>query len=189
MEEAKRIADYFVIAGVPPHPRKFDESLPPVADPITDIAVIIRSNSEPVPKGFVCIEETPTGHKADLNHGSIRSPSVFLCIKRGRDKPPLVDVGVFYDDGKERVIPQCRVIYETPSGFPANVNNSGTKTFLTYRRLEENAPANQLVVTDICVILSNKNETPPHAFMLIEKNLNKVRCFLVVLFIYIFVIL
>lgn len=174
--EDKRIADYFVIAGVPPQPRTFDlaSSLPPVTEPITDLAVIIRSNSEPVPKGFVCIEETPTGHKADLNHGSIRSPSVFLCIKRGRDRPPLVDVGVFYDDGKERVIPQCRVIRETPSGFPANVNNSGTKTFLTYRRLEPNAPANQLVVTDIVVILSNKGETPPHAFMLIEKNLNKV---------------
>lgn len=172
----KRIADYFVIAGVPAHPRKFDDSLPTIADPITDIAVIIRSHNEPVPKGYVCIEETPTGQKADLNHGSIRSPSVFLCIKRGRDKPPLVDIGVFFNEGKERLIPHCQVIKKTPSGFPANVNNSGTETFITFRRSTDDAPANQLVVTDICVILANKNETPPHAYMLIDKNLNKVHC-------------
>ena len=79
----KRIVDYFVISGVPGQPRKFDKLLPAILDPITDIAVIIRSNNEPVPKGYVCIETTPNGHAADLNHGSIRSPSVFLFIKRG----------------------------------------------------------------------------------------------------------
>lgn len=172
--DEKRIADYFVIAGVPNQPRKFDQSLPQVQDPITDIAVIIRSNNEPIPSGFVCIEETPSGHKADLNHGSIRSPNVFLCIKRGRDKPPLIDVGILYDEGKERLFNNCQVIKKTPSGFSANVNNSGTQTYITYRRSLENAAPNQLVVTDICIILTNKNETPPHAYMLIEKNLNKV---------------
>ncbi|KAI2797635.1 DENN domain-containing protein 4B [Blomia tropicalis] len=171
--DEKRIADYFVIAGVPNQPRKFDQSLPQVQDPITDIAVIIRSNNEPIPSGFVCIEETPSGHKADLNHGSIRSPNVFLCIKRGRDKPPLIDVGILYDEGKERLFNNCQVIKKTPSGFSANVNNSGTQTYITYRRSLENAAPNQLVVTDICIILTNKNETPPHAYMLIEKNLNK----------------
>lgn len=170
----KRIADYFVIAGVPEQPRKFDQSLQSGLDPITDISVIIRSNNEPIPSGYQCIEETPSGHKADLNHGSIRSPSVFLCIKRGRDKPPLVDVGVLYDEGKERLISNCNVIKKTPSGFSANVNNSGTQTYITFRRSTDDAPANQLVVTDICIILANKNETPPHAYMLIDKNLNKV---------------
>ncbi|KAH9388452.1 hypothetical protein TYRP_023472 [Tyrophagus putrescentiae] len=33
-----------------------------------------------------------SGHKADLNHGSIRSPLVFLCIKRGRNSHT-ADVG------------------------------------------------------------------------------------------------
>ena len=81
---------------------------------------------------------------------------------------------MIYVEVKERLIPHCDVIKKTPSGFPANVNNSGTQTFITYRRSSEDAPANQLVVTDVCIILSNKNETPPHAYMLIDKNLNKV---------------
>src|SRR2546426_956622 len=63
--------------------------------------------------------------------------------------------------------------YSTLLGRPANVNNSGSCTFLTFRRAKENAPCNQLVVTDICVLLMNKGETPPHAFCLIRKNLNK----------------
>src|SRR5215467_4937045 len=66
------------------------------------------------------------------------------------------------------------VMHTTPYGKPANVNNSGSRTFLTYRRAKENAPCNQLVVTDICVILTSKGETPPHAFCLVHKNLNKV---------------
>lgn len=67
------------------------------------------------------------------------------------------------------------VVHTTPYGKPANVNNSGSRTFLTFRRARDNAPCNQLVVTDICVILTNKGETPPHAFCLVHKNLNKVR--------------
>lgn len=33
------------------------------------------------------------GLSADLNHGSLRSPEVYLCYRRGKDKPPLVDIG------------------------------------------------------------------------------------------------
>ena len=34
-----------------------------------------------------------TGLPADLNYGSLRSPEVFLCYRRDRDRPPLVDIG------------------------------------------------------------------------------------------------
>jgi len=65
------------------------------------------------------------------------------------------------------------VVLTTPGGRVANVNNSGAKTFVTYRRAPPSMPCNELVVTDICVILTNKGETPPHAFCMISKNLNK----------------
>lgn len=65
------------------------------------------------------------------------------------------------------------VVYTTPGGRVANVNNSGAKTFVTYRRAPSSMPCNELVVTDICVILANRGETPPHAFCKIQKNLNK----------------
>lgn len=174
--EEKRICDYFVVAGVPDLPRKYEDVYEPSLDPITDITVIIRSQYEPIPKGYVCIEKTPSGHVADLNHGSFRSPKIFLCYKRGRDKPPLIDIGVWYQASNEKVNSQCNVLEKTHSGFPANVNNSGTHTYLTYWRSSKTTPYNQLVVSDICVIFTNKNETPPPAYNLISKNLNKVFC-------------
>ncbi|CAG2102287.1 unnamed protein product [Medioppia subpectinata] len=182
--DEKRIADYFVLSGISGESGvTFDDSLvqerlsvpksvqTPSA-PITDITVIIRSAGEVVPNGYTCIETSPLGFAADLNHGSLRSPSLFICYRRGRDKPPLVDIGVLYE-GKERVMSDSEIVENTFDGKPANVNNSGSRTFLTFRRARDNAPCNQLVVTDICVILANKGESPPHAFCLINKNLNK----------------
>lgn len=47
-----------------------------------------------MPEGFEAIESTPLGYPADLNHGSLRAPSVFICFRRGYHKPPLVDIGI-----------------------------------------------------------------------------------------------
>lgn len=188
--DEKRVSDYFVVAGLPETTRQpFDDyfsgrdgSTSPLLtssasssckDPITDITVIIRSAGEQIPPSWYCIETTPNGYPADLNHGSIRSPNIFLCFRRGRDKPPLVDIGVLYE-GKEMIMADSEIVHTTLLGRSANVNNGSSRTFLTYRRAKDNAPCNQLVVTDICVILTNKDETPPHAYCLIRKNLNKV---------------
>lgn len=179
--DERRVADYFVVAGLP-------EELEPVDDfskdgtylkptynqaPITDITVIIPSAEEIVPPGYTVIESTPQGYLADLNYGSLQSPEIFLCYKRGRDKPPLVDIGVMYD-GKERILPDSEIILKTPKGLSANINNSSRqKTYLTYRRAPPTMPCNALVVTDIVVIMTNKGEDPPHAFCMINKNLNR----------------
>ncbi|XP_003740678.2 DENN domain-containing protein 4C [Galendromus occidentalis] len=141
--------------------------------PITDIAVIIASQKEQAPLEYTCIERTPSGHSADLNHGSIRCQTVFLCYRRGLDKPPLTDIGVLYED-KQRIMPDSEVLDTTPYGRVANVNNSSSsRTFLTFRRAPETASSNTLVVKDICVILASKGETPPHAYCKIDRNLNK----------------
>lgn len=76
-------------------------------------------------------------------------------------------------DGKEWLLPDAEVVEKSVSGHIANVNNSTAKTFITYRRGQPTAPCNALVVTDICVIISSKGESPPHAFCCINKNLNK----------------
>ena len=98
--DEKRIVDYFVVAGLPDNPEPVEEFsdenvLKPdyKQDPITDIAVIIRSLGETAPRGYKILEFTPSGFLADLNHGSIRAPEIYLCYKRGRDKPPLTDIG------------------------------------------------------------------------------------------------
>lgn len=63
----------------------------------------------------------------------------------------------------------AEMVLETPNGNLANVNNSTSRIFVTYRRASPKMPCNSLVVTDICVILTNKGETPPHAFCVIDQ--------------------
>ena len=97
----KRVADYFVVAGLPDNPVPIEEfsnesvmKQTHKLDPIVDIAVINWSFGEEPPPKFKCISFTSTGFPADLNHGSIRAPEMYLCYRRGRDKPPLVDIGL-----------------------------------------------------------------------------------------------
>ncbi|XP_075787613.1 DENN domain-containing protein 4C isoform X3 [Pelodiscus sinensis] len=180
-DKSPRVADYFVVAGLTDTSTPLDQevnrsetkSAGPKA-PITDLAVIIKSAGETVPEGYTCVEATPTALQANLNYGSLKSPELFLCYKRGRDKPPLTDIGVLYE-GKERVILGCEVIQATPYGRCANVNNSSAtsqRIFITYRRAPPVRPQNSLAVTDICVIVTSKGETPPHTFCKVDKNLN-----------------
>ena len=62
-----------------------------------------------MPDYYQLLEMTPTGLSANLNHGSFRAPEAFICYRRGRHRPPLVDIGILYD-GKERVLPDSQVI-------------------------------------------------------------------------------
>ncbi|XP_031441222.1 DENN domain-containing protein 4C [Clupea harengus] len=178
-DKGHRVSDYFVVAGLTDRSTPLEQDLSeakaggPKA-PICDLAVINRSAGETVPEGFTCIESTPSGQPANLNHGSLKSPELFLCYKRGRSKPPLIDIGVLYE-GKERLIQGCEVIQATPFGRCANVNNSSAtsqRIFLTFRRDRPVQPQNSLSVTDICVIITSKGETPPHTFCKVDKNLN-----------------
>ncbi|XP_008843757.1 DENN domain-containing protein 4C isoform X2 [Nannospalax galili] len=180
-DKGPRVTDYFVVAGLTDTSTLLDQEInrldtksPGPKAPITDIAIIIKSAGETVPEGYTCVESTPSALQANLNYGSLKSPELFLCYKRGRDKPPLTDVGVLYE-GKERLIPGCEVIQATPYGRCANVNNSSTtsqRIFITYRRAPPVRSQNSLAVTDICVIVTSKGETPPHTFCKVDKNLN-----------------
>ncbi|NWJ04697.1 DEN4C protein, partial [Crypturellus undulatus] len=179
-DKGPRVADYFVVAGLTDtdttslQDQEISHNETKRTKPITDIAVIIKSAGETVPEGYTCVEATPTALQANLNYGSLKSPELFLCYKRGWDKPPLIDIGVLYE-GKDRIISGCEVIQATPYGRCANVNNSSASSqriFITYRRAPSVRPQNSLAVTDICVIVTSKGETPPHTFCKVDKNLN-----------------
>nr|XP_036231974.1 DENN domain-containing protein Crag isoform X2 [Bactrocera oleae] len=179
--EEKRIADYFVVAGMPEQPQLLQENIfsesghlraANTIEPITDIGVYFPLLDEEVPDGYEVLETTPSGLPANLNHGSMRSTECYIYYKRGKDRPPLVDIGVLYE-GHERIMPDAEIVAETPGGRIANVNNSSSKIYLTYRRARPDMPCNELVVTDLCVIVHSKGERPPHAFCLIYKTLNR----------------
>ncbi|XP_056156609.1 DENN domain-containing protein 4C [Lampris incognitus] len=178
-DKGHRVTDYFVVAGLTDKSTPLEHDLSETKSsgpkaPITDLTVINRSAGEAVPEGFTCIDSTYSGQQANLNHGSLKSPELFLCYKRCRGKPPLIDVGVLYE-GKDRLIQGCEVIQATPYGRCANVNNSSAtsqRIFITLRRAPPVQPQNSLAVTDICVIITSKAETPPHTFCKVDKNLN-----------------
>uniref|UniRef100_A0A7N8XCS5 DENN/MADD domain containing 4A n=1 Tax=Mastacembelus armatus TaxID=205130 RepID=A0A7N8XCS5_9TELE len=180
-DKGPRVADYFVVAGLTDSSKPLEEelhfddagpkSVKPKA-PITDVAVVIRSLGEEVPPGFTCVESTPSGLSAELNGASLRGPQIFLCFKRGRDKPPLTDLGVLYE-WKEKLKPGCHIVQTTPSGRPANISSSSSqRIYITYRRAPKSQPHTSLAVTDVCIIIPGKGETPPHTFCKVDKNLN-----------------
>lgn len=176
MDSERRVADYFIISGISDNFEHNIESRPFINSilPITDVTVIFKGLGEQCPIGYTCIETTPDGHVADLNNGNFKSQNIHICYRRGDDKPPLVNVGVFHED-KERLLPNVEIVSKTPYGRCASTGNSSSKsgTFITYSRAKTKNPYNQLVVVDLCIIFNNKNERAPHAFCAIRKNLNK----------------
>ena len=100
--EEKRVADYFVVAGMPENPQLLQENIfndsgqlrsANCVDPITDIGVYFPALGELVPENHEILEYTPSGLYADLNYGSVRTTACFIYFRRGKDKPPLVDIG------------------------------------------------------------------------------------------------
>ena len=61
--------------------------------PITDIVIINRSAGESPPPGYTIVEKTPQGSSANLNSGAIRCSEMYICYRRGVDRPPLTDIG------------------------------------------------------------------------------------------------
>ncbi|CAD5218783.1 unnamed protein product [Bursaphelenchus okinawaensis] len=178
--DERRLFEHFIVAGLADGADELTKvshecgnKAPEQVAPIIDITVIFPSLGETVPKGYECIETTPSGHPADLNHGSFRTNSAFLCYRRGYNKPALVDIGILDESKHEKVKYDSTIIQHTHFGHSANVNNSSAGLFFTTRRSSENAPPHQLVITHICVILTSKGEVPPHTYFKIDKNLNK----------------
>ncbi|XP_063736076.1 DENN domain-containing protein 4B-like isoform X1 [Eleginops maclovinus] len=192
-EKCPQLVDYFVVAGLDPAGawRPLDEdgktssssSSPSSSsstsgrsvESVTDLAVIARGLGEEVPEGFTCIERTLGGHCAELSAGLINNPHLYLCYRRGRDKPPILDLGVLYE-GKEQLKQGWYVIETTPYSRSASLSSGGGpaahRVFLTYRRALDSQGLHTLGVTDIALLLPGKAEVAPHTFCRVDKNLN-----------------
>ncbi|XP_061700675.1 DENN domain-containing protein 4B-like isoform X2 [Syngnathoides biaculeatus] len=182
-DKCPQLVDYFVVAGLDPAgPRRpLDDDARTAggpgrgAEPVTDVAVIARGLGEEVPQGFTCIDKSLGGHSAELSAGLINNPRLYLCYRRGRDKPPLLDLGVLYE-GKERPKAGWYVIETTPYSRSASLSSgagpAAHRVFLTYRRAPDARGLRSLGVTDIGVLLPGKGEAAPHTFSRVDKNLN-----------------
>uniref|UniRef100_A0A8C8RFS2 DENN domain containing 4B n=1 Tax=Pelusios castaneus TaxID=367368 RepID=A0A8C8RFS2_9SAUR len=178
-EKPPQLVDYFVVAGLTDSSKALEEeSQQPrparPSEPITDVAVIIRSQGETPPQGFTCIENSTSGHPVDLNASLLSSPQMYICYQRGRSKPPLIDLGV-HCEGKDRLKPGYEIIQTTPYSRSANLSSNAPghqRTFLTYRRAAESQGHNTLGITDICLVVPSKGESTPHTFSRVDRNLN-----------------
>uniref|UniRef100_A0A8C5E492 DENN/MADD domain containing 4B n=1 Tax=Gouania willdenowi TaxID=441366 RepID=A0A8C5E492_GOUWI len=181
-DSCPQLVDYFVVAGLDPDGswKPLDEdgkasSSSRAVEPVTDVAVIARGLGEDVPEGFTCIEKTLGGHSAELSAGLINNPHLYLCYRRGRDKPPVLELGVLYE-GKEQLKSGWFVVETTPYSRSANLSSGGAPTshrvFLTYRRSVDLTVLHPLGVTDIGLLLPGRGEVAPHTFCRVDKNLN-----------------
>ncbi|XP_043935672.1 DENN domain-containing protein 4B isoform X2 [Protopterus annectens] len=177
-EKSPQLVDYFVVAGLTDASKPLEEETSirvnrPV-EPITDVAIIIRSQGEEVPEGFTCIETTTMGYPAVLNSGLLNNPQMYLCYKRGRKKAPIVELGVLCE-GKDDLKPGYCVIETTPYSRLANLNMGGSaghqRMFITFRRAPDSQALNTPAVTDICLIAPSKGESTPHTFCRVERSL------------------
>ncbi|XP_044942840.1 DENN domain-containing protein 4B isoform X3 [Mustela putorius furo] len=184
-ERPPRLVDYFVVAGLAGNGAPIPEETcvpepsgplraPRPADPITDVAVIARALGEEVPQGYTCIQTSAGGHPLELSAGLLGGTQPVICYRRGRDKPPLVELGVLYE-GKERPKPGVQVLDTTPYSHSANLAPPGPghpRTYLTCRRAAEGAGLHALGITDLCLVLPSKGEGTPHTYCRLARNLN-----------------
>uniref|UniRef100_A0A3B3D3H5 DENN/MADD domain containing 4B n=1 Tax=Oryzias melastigma TaxID=30732 RepID=A0A3B3D3H5_ORYME len=187
-EKCPQLVDYFVVAGLDPKGawRPLDEdgrsssssspssSPARASEPVTDLVVISRGLGEEVPEGFTCIEKTLGGHSAELSAGLLNNPHLYLCYRRGRDKPPIVDLVLY--EGKDLLKTSWYVIETTPYSRSASLSSGGAPTahrvFLMYRRATDSQGLHTLGVTDIALLLPSRGEVAPHTFCRVNKNLN-----------------
>ncbi|XP_068425488.1 DENN domain-containing protein 4B isoform X2 [Clinocottus analis] len=181
-EKCPQLVDYFVVAGLDPagawkpldeDPKTSPSSSSRAVESVTDLAVIARGLGEDVPEGFTCIERTLGGHSAELSAGLINNPHLYLCYRRGRDKPPILDLGVLYE-GKDQLKQSWYVVETTPYSRSASLSSgpAAHRVFLTYRRALDSQGLHTLGVTDIGLLLPGKGEVAPHTFCRVDKNLN-----------------
>ncbi|CAF0721231.1 unnamed protein product [Brachionus calyciflorus] len=195
--ENKRIFEYFLVAGLPPkltakstntdtfqplnrdqHEKLIfqnaDHQSNDKKDPIVDIAIMNKTLNEGIPNGYDCLKYTSNGNLANLcSESMFNKTEMYLLIRRGLDKPPIADIGIFYED-RETIKEGCTVLRKTIGDNSANLNISNLNTdrvYITYRRLSDLA-CNSLAMIDLCVIITSKGEHVPHSFNKINKNLN-----------------
>ncbi|XP_033927224.1 DENN domain-containing protein 4B [Melopsittacus undulatus] len=156
------LVEYFVVAGLPPSGAGPEEE-PRPKEPITDVALIARAQGEEAPLGYTCIEATPTGTPAELSAG-LRE-RLCLCYRRGRDRAPLVELGVHYEGAEPRA--GHVLVRTTPYSRGAALRGGGAgapRAFLSFRRARAPAGPALLGVSDLCLVAPARGESAPHAY-------------------------
>ncbi|CAH8555633.1 unnamed protein product [Schistosoma turkestanicum] len=175
----ERLAEYFVICGLPKNPRTYDVSkilthaeeiiAPDTAidftrfpEPIVDIKIVSLKEKEEIPPGYTCIKYSVSGkHKANvlLNFGE----EACICYRRGRDQPFIKDIDTLGEKQcpKTNAVVLSRTIGGRAADLPSSLTN---RLFLSYLRGTAESSIDCLAVTDLCIVIPEKQETCPPAY-------------------------
>ncbi|CAH8626758.1 unnamed protein product [Schistosoma bovis] len=175
----ERLAEYFVICGLPKNPSPYDvskilthaeEIIAPntsidftrFPEPIVDIKIVSLREKEEIPEGYTCIKYSVSGkHKANilLNFGE----EACICYRRGRDQPFIKDIDTLGEKQcpKTNAVVLSRTIGGRAADLPSSLTN---RLFLSYLRGTAENSIDCLAVTDLCIIIPEKQETCPPAY-------------------------
>ncbi|KAG6572886.1 Brefeldin A-inhibited guanine nucleotide-exchange protein [Phytophthora cinnamomi] len=132
-------------------------------EPITDLTVIFRG--DPVPDGFLKLERSQSGQRADLNKGG-RGTFVYLCHSKDQSsgKSPISEIIAIFPERGEFVPSDYEVVRRR--GVPANINTGtqGEKIYLCFKRSATSA------IVDLVVLFPRKNESLPYGYMKVDKS-------------------
>ncbi|OWZ20606.1 Brefeldin A-inhibited guanine nucleotide-exchange protein [Phytophthora megakarya] len=122
-------------------------------DPIMNITVIFRGDS--VPEGFLKLERSPSGQRADLNKSG---RFIYLCYNKDQSsgKAPISEIIAIFPERGEFVPSDYEVVRRR--GAPANINTGtpGEKIYLCFKRSTTSA------IVDLVVLFPRKIETLPY---------------------------
>ena len=184
-----RLADYFVVCGLPSEPQLLDPSRAPEAERARDIMELaVVFGGDEAPEGYMTIQHTYHGAKANFDQMQTQmleaKSGVFLAFRRrDRDElgPAISNIEVVYT-GRGDAVPRGYVLLDrTPLGKSANLVPSSKGVFLAVRRqdwraakgaqaaVEGGAGHLEPAVQDVCVVLVGRGETTPPGFALIDK--------------------
>uniref|UniRef100_A0A3Q0KKV4 IPR001194 DENN,domain-containing protein n=1 Tax=Schistosoma mansoni TaxID=6183 RepID=A0A3Q0KKV4_SCHMA len=175
----ERLAEYFVICGLPKNPSTYDvskilthaeEIIAPntsidftrFPEPIVDIKIVSLREKEEIPEGYTCIKYSVSGkHKANilLNFGE----EACICYRRGRDQPFIRDIDTLGEKQcpKTNAVVLSRTIGGRAADLPSSLTN---RLFLSYLRGTVESSIDCLAVTDLCIIIPEKQESCPPAY-------------------------
>ncbi|CAH8649338.1 unnamed protein product [Schistosoma rodhaini] len=175
----ERLAEYFVICGLPKNPSTYDvskilthaeEIIAPntsidftrFPEPIVDIKIVSLREKEEIPEGYTCIKYSVSGkHKANilLNFGE----EACICYRRGRDQPFIKDIDTLGEKQcpKTNAVVLSRTIGGRAADLPSSLTN---RLFLSYLRGTVESSIDCLAVTDLCIIIPEKQESCPPAY-------------------------
>lgn len=132
--------------------------------PICDVCVIQRGDS--IPDGFYRISKTLSNRKANLNTGS-GGNNIYLCIKKDlrNEVQPITAIIVFFPDKGEFLPPGFIPVKRGKHACNLNSGTAAERIFFAFKRDKFGNP-----LTDVQVILPQKNEGIARSFCLLDKS-------------------